>query len=136
MRTWQGIRVHWPDIGRVMFDHFYRFEQRFHWYEGFERDKISLRSRYRLDMRVPINHSALIDNTFYIDLRAEAFLPHDDGIQETYASTVRLGINLGYRQNQKWRYQLTGYVDGGKSTLGVDRSASRFILEAGVRTTF
>lgn len=29
LRTWQGLRVHWPDIGRVMFDHFYRFEQRF-----------------------------------------------------------------------------------------------------------
>ncbi len=116
IRTWQGVRVLWPDIGRVMFDHFYRFEQRFHWFEGFERDKISLRSRYRIEMRIPVNHRTLIDNTLFIDLRGEVFIPHDNEIEETYASTIRLGLNLGYRQNQKWRYQLTGYIDGGKNT--------------------
>ncbi len=74
--------------------------------------------------------------TFFIDMRGEAFIPHDSEIEESYASTIRLGLNLGYRQNIKWRYQLTGYIDGGKNTLGEDRSANRFILEAGVRTTF
>jgi len=136
LRTWQGFRVYWPDIGRVMFDHFYRFEQRFNWLEGFEREEISLRSRYRLNMRVPVNHLAITDNTFFFDLRGEIFLPHDEGIIETYASTIRLGLNLGYRQNVKWRYQLTGYVDGGKDVIDANRSASRLIIEASVRTTF
>ena len=136
LRTWQGIRVHWPDINRVMFDHFYRFEQRFHWREGaFERERLSLRSRYRLNMRVPINKRAVADNTFFIDLRGEAFLPHDDGVLETYASTIRVGLNLGYRQNVKWQYELIFYLDGGRNKLDENRSASRYMLEARVRTT-
>jgi hypothetical protein len=87
-------------------------------------------------MRVPVNHHAITDNTFFFDLRGEVFLPHDEGIIETYASTIRLGLNLGYRQNEKWRYQLTGYVDGGKAAIGIDRTRSRLIIEASVRTTF
>ena len=136
IRTWQGLKLHWPDVGRVMFDHFYRFEQRFHWLEGMERDKISLRSRYRLNMRVPLNRRAITDNTFYSDLRAEAFLPHDDGVQETYASTIRVGLAIAYRQNSKWQYQLIGYFDGGKNSREDERSASRYMIEARVRTTF
>lgn len=136
LRTWQGIRVHWPDVGRIMFDHFYRFEQRFHWLEGRQREDFSLRSRYRLNLRIPINKRSITDHTFFVDLRGEAFLPHDKRIQETYASTLRVGLNLGYRQNIKWRYELTAYGDGGKSTLDVNRSASRYMLEARVRTTF
>ena len=136
IRTWQGVRVHWPDVGRVMFDHFYRFEQRFHWLEGREREKISLRSRYRLNMRIPLNRRAITDNTFYSDVRGEVFLPHDDGITETFASTLRVGLALAYRQNDKWMYQLIGYFDGGKNAREENLSASRYMLEARVRTTF
>ncbi len=136
LRTWQGLKVHWPDVGRVMFDHFYRFEQRFHWIEGRIREDISLRSRYKLNMRVPVNNKSVADNTIFFDFSGEVFLPHDDGIQETFASTIRLGLYLGYRQNTKWQYQLIGYLDGGKNAREDNRTSSRYILEAKVRTTF
>lgn len=136
LRTWQGIRVHWPDVGRIMVDHFYRFEQRFHWLEGRKRENFGLRSRYRLNLRIPINRRSITDHTFFVDLRGEAFLPHDNRIQETYASTIRVGLKLGYHQNIKWRYELIAYMDGGKSTLNGNRSTSRYMLEAKVRTTF
>ena len=136
LRTWQGLLVHWPDIGRVMFDHFYRFEQRFFWIEGIPQEDFSLRSRFRLNTRLPINNYAITDNTFFVDFRGEIFLAHDNGVKEKFASTVRLGINLGFRQNAKWRYQLTGYIDGGKNAQSDNRTATRYIMEASVRTTF
>ena len=119
-----------------MFDHFYRFEQRFFWIEGIPQEDFSLRSRFRLNTRLPINNYAITDNTFFVDFRGEIFLAHDNGVKEKFASTVRLGINLGFRQNAKWRYQLTGYIDGGKNAQSDNRTATRYIMEASVRTTF
>jgi hypothetical protein len=133
IRTWEGVRLHWPDIGRVRFDHFYRFEQRFHWTEGFERDKIALRSRYRLNMRIPLNNTSLKDHTLFTDTRAEAFIPHGESFEETFASTLRLGLSLGYNQNNKWRYQLRAYVDWGRNTIEDEAQSNRYILEVSVR---
>ena len=136
LRTWQGLTLHWPDVGRVMFDHFYRFEQRFHWTEGVKEEDIGLRSRYRLNMRVPLNNTSVIDNTFFTELRGEFFFPHGEDIQETFASTIRLGLIIGYHQNRKWRYQLTGYIESGENTIDDDRSVGRYIIEVTVRTMF
>ncbi len=136
LRTWQGLVFHWPQIKRVLFDHFYRFEQRFHWTNGERQVGVGLRSRYRLNIRVPLNHRAIFDKTFYVDLRGEAFLPHDDDVDEAFANTVRIGVNVGYHYNPKWQYYATIYVDGGKDTIEETRSASRYILSLNVRGTF
>jgi hypothetical protein len=136
MRPWEGLQLHWPDIGRVRFDHFYRFEQRFHWKEGFERDKIALRSRYRLRMHIPLNNPRTTDHTYFTRVSAEAFIPHGETFEETYASTFRLGLALGYNQNNKWRYHLNSYLDRGRNTVEDRAEASRFIVEAWVRRAF
>ena len=133
IRFWQGLKLHWPDIGRVEFSHFYRLEERLHWTEGFERDEVSLRSRYRLNMRIPLNNPYITDKTYFMDLRAEAFLPHTETFEELYASTLRLGIRGAYNVNRKWRYNLTAYLDRGKNTIDDDRTSSRFMLEFLVR---
>lgn len=136
LRTWQGVSLFWPDIGRFMFDHFYRFEQRFYWTEGVRDGGIGLRSRYRLRMRVPFNNLTITDHTYFMDLRGEFFIPHDDEIEESFADQMRLGLNFGYNQNAKWRYQLTGYFDFGRNTLEDERQVSKFIIELSVRTSF
>lgn len=136
IRTWQGVSLYWPDIGRFMFDHFYRFEQRFYWTEGNRDENIGLRSRYRLRMRVPFNNRSITDRTYYVELRGEVFIPHDDEIEEFFASLLRIGTSIGYNQNSKWRYQLKGYFDAGRNTREDERKVSKFILELSVRTMF
>lgn len=136
LRTWQGLVFHWPQIKRVLFDHYYRFEQRFQWTHGERQEGVGLRSRYRMNARIPLNNRAIFDKTIYLDLRAEAFLPHDDGVEEIFASTIRFGANMGYHYNSKWRYYATVYVDAGRAQRGEDRTASRYILSLNVRGTF
>lgn len=136
IRTWQGINAHWPDIGRVMFDHLYRFEQRFHWIEGTKDEQTGLRSRYRLNMRIPLNNSTMLDKTCYMDVRCEIFLPHDDEIQELHTSRMQFGILLGYKQSSKWRYYLSGYFDTGWNTLDDSRTVNRYITEFTARVMF
>ena len=136
LRTWQGLVFHWPQIKRVLFDHFYRFEQRFYWNQGVKQDGVGLRSRYRLNARIPLNNRAIFDKTFYFDLRGEAFLPHDDSVEEIFASTIRFGANVGYNHNPKWRYYATVYMDAGRDQQGESRTVSRYILSLNVRGTF
>jgi hypothetical protein len=136
IRTWQGLSVSWPDVGRFMFDHFYRFEQRFYWTEGVPDEEIGFRSRYRLRMRVPVNNRTITDQTFFMDLRGEVYLPHDKEIGELFATLIRLGATLAYQQNSRWRYQVIGYFDGGRNTLEDERTVTRSIVELRVRAMF
>jgi hypothetical protein len=136
LRPWLGIRLDWPQIGRVSFNNFYRFESRTHFNEGEKDGDNSLRSRYRLNMRIPINNPGIVAKTFYVDFRGEAFFSHDDGITEPFASTLRLGVNVGYNHSTKWRYYLTFYVDRGRNSLEGNATVDRYMIELAVRTTF
>lgn len=128
IRTWEGAQLNWPYIGRVSFDHFYRFEQRFYITEGNTKDHISLRSRYRLRMRIPFNNKAVGEKTYFTDLSLEAFLPHDDSINELFANTIRLGVTAGYNHSVKWRYYLIGYVDRGRNNFDNNVTNDRYII--------
>jgi len=136
IRTWQGLSLDWPDVGRVHFTHFYRFEQRFYWTEGSKEEDLGLRSRYRLQMRIPLNNRTLSDKTFFTDIRGEIFIPHDDDIQEIFAPQLRVGLHLGYQQNRRWRYQIAGYFDAGRNTLEENIRTTNYILELSVRNMF
>ncbi len=136
LRTWQGVRLHWPDIGRVMFEHFYRFEQRFVYTSDDSGKEMGLRSRYRLQVRTSINNSSLTDKTFYCDLRTEFYFPHDHEVAETFASTVRAGVNIGYNKNYKWRYFASFLVDRVKNTAEQDRLANNYIISLTLRNMF
>lgn len=136
LRTWEGISLHWPDVGRVRFDHFYRFEQRFHRIDGVKEEELSLRSRYRLNMRIPINNRSLLDKTYYVDVRGEVFLPHDEGIEEYFASRMQFGTIIGYHLNIKWRFMLSGYFETGWNEVADERSVDHYIIAASIRTSF
>jgi len=136
IRPWEGLQLHWPDIGRVRFDLFYRFEQRFQWTEGIGRDTIELRSRVRLRASIPLNNLSITDKTYFTNLSAEAFAPHGETLNESFASTFRLGLTLGYNRDLKWRYQINFYLDQGRNSIEDNAQASRFILEAKARMAF
>jgi len=136
IRTWEGAQLHWPQIGRVMFDHVYKFEQRFYLIHGYNKDNISLRSRYRFRMRIPINKRAITERTYYTDLQFEGFFSHDNNVDELFANTVRLGIVAGYNHSVKWRYALQFYVDRGRNEVDNNITNDRAIVSLLVRNTF
>ena len=136
LRPWEGVQLHWPDIGRVRFDLFYRFEQRLQWKEGIGRDTIELRSRFRLRATIPLNNLNITDKTYFTNVSAEAFVPHGETLNESFASTFRLGLTLGYNRDLKWRYQIDFYLDRGRDTAGDSGEVNRFILEAKARMAF
>jgi hypothetical protein len=88
-------------IGRVKIQHRYRFEQR--WIE--EQD-FRLRFRYFLAINVPINHSDMIDGTFYLSTYNEIFINDRDEIFDRN----RLYGGLGYRFNGLIRCEV-GYMN-------------------------
>jgi hypothetical protein len=136
IRPWEGVQAHWPDIGRVKFDFLYRFEQRFEWTEDIGRDTIELRSRIRLRATIPLNNPGMTDHTYFTNLSAEAFVPHYETLDESFASTFRLGFTLGYNRDIKWRYQIDFYVDRGRNSTEDNAEETRFIFEAKARMAF
>lgn len=80
IRPWEGVQLHWPNIGRVKFDFLYRFEQRFEWTQDIGKDTIELRSRLRLKATSPLNNPGMTDQTYFTALSAEAFIPHGETI--------------------------------------------------------
>ena len=75
LRPWQGIKVHWPNLGRFSFDHFARMEQRFNYATEVAGSwDLALRSRYRLNLTFPINRRGIIDKTLFARINAEVFM--------------------------------------------------------------
>lgn len=133
IRTFQGLGISWPNFGRVTFEHLYRFEQRFYNLGPLEDEEFSLRSRYRLKMRIPLNNTTVTEKTFFITLRGEAYLPHTNNIQEVYANRLRGGIEFGYNMNANWRYYLTFFVDRGKNEFDQNRTIDSYICSVTAR---
>lgn len=107
LRPWQGVKVHWPSLGRFNFDHYGRLEQRFNRFVGPVGHWSSvLRGRYRLNVIFPINHPGIIDNTLFIRLNAEIFWNMGKSIAERYVNKNRYAMCLGYRFNLNWRLEL------------------------------
>lgn len=107
LRPWQGVKVHWPTLGRFSFDHYGRLEQRFnHSADPVEQWSSVLRGRYRLNVIFPINHSGIIDNTFFMRLNAEIYWNMGSSIEERFVNKNRYAMCLGYRFNLNWRLEL------------------------------
>lgn len=107
LRPWQGVKVHWPTLGRFSFDHYGRLEQRFNRSTGpFEHWSSVLRGRYRLNVIFPINHPGIIDNTLFVRLNAEIFLNMGRSIVERFVNKNRYAMCLGYRFNPNWRLEV------------------------------
>ncbi len=101
IRPWLGIKIYWPKILRLMFQHFLRLEQRFQYNTGSDKWKSQTRLRYKLGTKVPINNPTIIDKTFYMPLWVEFFDNASGDLTERFASEVRLTAGLGYRFDKR-----------------------------------
>lgn len=135
-RISESVYLYWPNIGRFMFDHRYKFEQRFLFYsDRLKEEKIGLRSRYTLSVTFPLNNKRIFDNTFYISLSSQYFISHDTETDKAYAEIIRGGFMFGYRQNSQWRYSVTYYLDNGKNNLQSDRTVNNSIVSFSIINT-
>jgi hypothetical protein len=101
-RLWQQITLK-NNIGRVFFEHRYRFEQR--WIEQKNKTEYKNRIRYLLRISIPINKKEITKNTFFIGLYDEVFIH----INTTPFDRNRLYGALGYQLSSSTNIQL-GYL--------------------------
>ncbi len=114
IRPWLGIKIIWPKIRRIDFQHFLRLEQRFQLNTGGDSWTLQTRLRYKLGTRVPINHPSIIDKTFYVPLWVEFFDYATGDLEERFASKARATIGLGYRFNKRWRLEFEYTLQGSR----------------------
>jgi hypothetical protein len=116
IRPWLGIKIIFPKIRRFTFRHFLRVEQRFELNTGKDEWTSQTRLRYKLGLRVPINHPTLIDKTFYVPLSIELFDNAAGDLTERFASRGRFTAGLGYRFDKKWRLEFEYTLQGSRDT--------------------
>jgi hypothetical protein len=85
-RAWEQLS-YTHNLGRLMFEHRYRVEQR--WINSVFRSRF----RYRLNLQLPINHSSIEPGTLYLSAFDEIFL----GNQQFSWERNRMSAQLGFQ---------------------------------------
>jgi len=107
IRPWQGVRLHWPSLGRFYFDHYLRLEQRFNYFRDFDGNwEFAMRSKFKMNVTFPINNPGIIDKTLYARLNAELYFDLGNSIIERFVNKGRLTTGLMYCLNLKWRLEM------------------------------
>lgn len=107
IRGWQGIRFEWKVWNRLLVSNYNRIEERWFVEEG-NRDFL-LRFRILGGVTIPINHSTLLENTWYIPLAYEVFEDLNDH-QTVFINRTRVYAGIGYVANSNIRIELF-YID-------------------------
>jgi len=108
LRPWMGAKLRWPSFWRFDFVHYLRLEERFRhtMYEDAWED--NFRVRYKVSSSVPINHTSLIDRTFYGVLAYEFFsVSFDEDVRFTTADIHRMDLGMGFKHSIKSSYEFT-----------------------------
>lgn len=129
LRIWQGAAFGWPKIKRLQFEHFYRFEQRFFYYHATKDYDFSLRSRYRINVTIPINNPSMVDRTIYLIGKSEFFIPHGEEIKEYFANTLRAGFDFGYKAKPQLRYYVSIMYNYGRDSYEGNRIRGNMIVQ-------
>lgn len=102
-RIWQQLILK-NNVGRVMFNHRYRIEQRWETSEQ-AGDRYLNRLRYRLHVTFPLNPEGLIPGSTYISFYDEIFIH----VNDTPFDQNRLYGGFGYRVNEELTIE-TGFL--------------------------
>lgn len=120
-RPWQGVRIGWPACGRFHLDHFFRLEERFFHQSGEPGWSPALRTRYKLNLILPLNHNSMTEKTLFLRANAEFFyFAFLDADRERYYHR-RFGIGFGYRVDPRWTLE-TLYAFTNTSGIPSDES--------------
>ena len=135
LRSWQGIKIHWPNLGRFSFDHYARIEQRFNHSIGIiEPWSFALRSRYRLNVVFPLNHPGIIDKTLYMRINTEFFWYIGKSITERFVNKNRYCMGIGYRFNKKLRFEIYYLAEQSRAFSEEGFKVNSHIIQFSIRT--
>lgn len=105
-------------LGRIVLANFTRLEYRNFAYSGDNPSKHEWRFRDRLEFKLPLNTARMsIPKTLYFLADAEAFVPLDQQVKESFASKFRIRAGFGYRASQKWRADVLFIRDWSRNTI-------------------
>lgn len=90
-------------LGRLKFEHRYRFEQR--WVNRNDETNYRSRLRYRLMLFLPLNKPTITTGTLFLGIYDEIFM----NTKQTYFDRNRLYAALGYQINKQMQVQV-GYL--------------------------
>lgn len=124
LRPWQGIRVHWPNFGRIGIKHSIKLEERLLWEaEAWDFDP-ALRLRYKLGGRIPFNESRSV----YLSLFGEAFANAGGESVAILRNRMRGYFGFGYKRNDTWTLELEFMLQRSRSNAVEDFSVSDHIF--------
>lgn len=132
LRPWLGSLIQWPRIGRLVFTNYLRLEGRFVRDSADASVDESLRFRYMLGTKVPINR-VIGAKYFYFPLSAEWFEDVGPAIDEVFASQWRLDFGLGYTFGNEWVGEFHFIVQRSRSTPSQPLETSDYIFRFTVK---
>jgi hypothetical protein len=136
-RLWQGGTVFWPDspglVRRLVFTNRFRLEERFTDSDGWD---FTMRFRYRLDTKIPINKYTLEPGAFYLPLAAEFFVDLAGEATGWFDDQTRLSVGLGYVMNKNWTLDLRFLRLRTRSTSAEELTKSGNVIDFTVKSSF
>jgi hypothetical protein len=117
IRPWQGFRLYWPNINRVRIVHYTRLEQRFVDFLSSSQSAFTLKFRYKLQTKIPINTPTMREGTFFVKLSAELFADLALKNSEAYNDRNRFEIGGGYLLKRNLELQLIYLIQRNKNNL-------------------
>lgn len=120
-RIWQQFLSR-QTIGRVIFTHRYRFEQRF-----FEGDDFRLRYRYFLGANIPLNKPKMEAQTLYLSLYNEIFINSNNTDNPAFFDRNRLFGAMGYQVKPGLRFEV-GMMRQSVNNTAFSRNQLQFVV--------
>lgn len=117
IRPWQGFRLNWPNIKRVRLVHYTRLEQRLLTYLNSDENAFTLKFRYKLQTKIPINNTSMVEGTFYTKISAEFFADLALIDKATNSDRNRFEIGGGYVLKRNQEIQLIFLLQRNKNNI-------------------
>jgi len=124
-------------LGRVGIANLARIEWRNLWYTDETPNSHEARFRNRAEIRVGLNHAEMsLPKTLYLTADFEFFVPLTGDVEETFAAKMRGRIGLGYRRDDRWRFEILYIRDGTRETREGQFARSANIVDFKLKMLF
>jgi len=135
-RLYQEGTAYWPDsvghVRRFVLTHRLRLEERFSDSDGWT---FSMRLRYRIDTKIPVNKYTLEPGAFYIPLAYEWYADVLDEAPEFFGKRDKASAGLGYVINKTWTVDLRYHRQRSRATIEDDFKSSSNVIDFTIKTS-
>ena len=116
-RPWQGFRLNWPNINRVRIVHYVRLEERFTNFLNGGESAFTLKFRYKLQTKIPLNNPSMTKGTYYAKISAEIFADLALVNKSTNNDRNRFELGGGYLIKRNLEIQLIYLLQRNKNNI-------------------